>query len=377
MEESNRPTLIPQLLSGSEIQTMTETTENSTIPYVVTLGTAGGPRWWKDHAGLPRFGISTAVVIGETWYLVDCGQGAGRQANAAGLAMKDLGGVFITHMHSDHTVDLPSLLLFGAFELKNSPRGPIPIVGPGDRGKLPPLSPRATNVPTPIAPNQPTPGIAGLVSGILSAYATDCNDRIFDSLAPSPETQFSPQEIQLPKGLGFDPDQDVAPPMEPLEVFRDENVVVTAILVSHHPTAPAYAFRFETLTGSVTISGDTAPCSNMVRLARGTDLLLHEAINLDILAAQYSDAQMLEATMDHHRRAHTTAAEAGRIATEAEVTHLALHHLVPSYSPPEAWQEARQTFAGPVSIPEDLQIIPFGTSAQIPASATERNSHIR
>lgn len=348
---------------------MTESNSSSLIPYVVTLGTAGGPRWWKDHVGTPRFGIATAVVVGETWYLVDCGQGAGRQANAAGLSMTDLGGIFITHMHSDHTVDLPSLLLFGAFELKNSPRGAIPIVGPGDRGKLPPLSPRATTTPIPIAPDRPTPGVEGLVSGILSAYATDCNDRIFDSLAVSPAVQFEPREIQLPEGLGFDPDIDVAPEMEPIEVFRDANVTVTAILVSHHPTAPAFAFRFETVGGSVTISGDTAPCTNMVRLAQGTDLLLHEAINLDVLAAQYSDAQMLQATMDHHRRAHTTAAEAGQIAHDAGVAHLALHHLVPSYSPPEAWEEARTTFTGTLSIPDDLQVIPFGPDARAASPA--------
>lgn len=349
---------------------MPESNAAPVIPYVVTLGTAGGPRWWKDHQGTPRFGIATAVVVGETWYLVDCGQGAGRQANAAGLSMSDLGGIFITHMHSDHTVDLPSLLLFGAFELKNSPRGSIPVIGPGDRGKLPPLSPRATSTPKPIAPDRPTPGIDGLVSGILAAYATDCNDRIFDSLAVSPAVQFDPREIQLPAELDFDPDTNVSPEMEPIEVFRDELVTVTAILVSHHPTAPAYAFRFDTVGGSVTISGDTAPCSNMVRLAQGTDLLLHEAINLDVLAAQYSDAQMLQATMDHHRRAHTTASEAGRIATDAAVAHLALHHLVPSYSPPEAWEEARTTYTGTLSIPDDLQVIPFGLDARAIAPLT-------
>lgn len=332
-------------------------------PHVITLGTAGGPRWWKDHRGMPRSGIATAVVVDDTWYLVDCGQGAGRQAKAAGLEMPDLGGIFITHMHSDHTVDLPSLLLFGAFESKTSTRGPIPIVGPGDRGKLPPLSPRATAVPAPVAPQRPTPGVAGLVDGLLAAYATDCNDRIFDSLAKSPAEQFEPREIVLPAGTGFDPDTAVAPDMEPFEVFRDERVTVSAVLVSHHPTAPAYAFRFDTATGSVVVSGDTAPCANTVRLARDADLLLHEAIDLDLLARQYTDASMLQATMDHHRRAHTTAAEAGRIAREAGVRHLALHHLVPSYSPPEAWAEARTTFDGPLSIPDDLDVIPFGDTA--------------
>ncbi|HRO31625.1 MAG TPA: MBL fold metallo-hydrolase, partial [Citricoccus sp.] len=107
--------------------------------------------------------------------------------------------------------------------------------------------------------------------------------------------------------------------------------------------------------------------ANMVRLARGASLLLHEAINLDILQAQYTDAEMMQATMDHHRRAHTTAAEAGSIAAVAGVGHLALHHLVPSYSPPEAWDEARTTFDGPLSIPEDLDVIPFGGTGDTPS----------
>lgn len=330
------------------------------IPYVVTLGTAGGPRWWSDHRGEPRAGIATAVVVEDVWYLVDCGYGAGRQANRAGLSMTDLRGVFITHLHSDHVVDLSALLLFGAFELKDSAPEAIPVIGPGDRGKLPPLSSRALRAPEPIAPDHPTPGVRGLLEGLLAAYATDGNDRIFDSLAKSPADQFRAEEIAIPGGCGFDPDKQVAPPMEPIVVHVDERVTVRAILVSHHPTAPAFAYRFDTAAGSVTISGDTAPCDNLVRLAAGTDLLLHEAINLDSLARQYTDAEMLQATMDHHRRAHTTPVQAGEIATRAGARHLALHHLVPSYDPPEIWERAGETYGGTVTVPEDLAIIPFG-----------------
>ncbi|MEB7504935.1 MBL fold metallo-hydrolase [Arthrobacter koreensis] len=305
------------------------------------------------------------MVVNDSWYLVDCGQGAGHQAHAAGLAMENLAGIFITHMHSDHTVDLPSMLLFGAFELANGYREPIPVFGPGDRGKLPPLSSRAIEVPTPIAPQRPTPGVAGLLEGLHSAYATDFNDRIFDSLTKSPNEQFRAVEIELPEDIGFDPDTQVAPEMDPIVVFQDQNVTVTAILVSHQPTAPAYAYRFDTETGSVTVSGDTAPCANLVQLAQGTDLLLHEAINLELLASRYTDATMLRATMDHHRRAHTTAVEAGRIAQKAGARHLALHHLVPSYSPPEAWLEARTTYQGKLTVPADLDIIPFGRTTPV------------
>ncbi len=328
-------------------------------PHIVTLGTAGGPRWWADHRGAPRFGISTAVVVGDRWYLVDCGDGAGHQARAAGLEMAALDGVFLTHLHSDHVVDLPGILLFGAFELKSRTGGPIPIVGPGDRGRLTPLSPEATAVPRAVSPERPTPGVAGLVDGLIAAYATDVNDRIFDSLARSPHDTFESREIVVPPSTGFDPDANVAPDMEPIEVFRDEAVTVTATLVSHHPMAPAFAYRFETVGGSVTISGDTAPCDNLVRLARGTDLLLHEAIDIDRLAANYTDTAMLRATMEHHRRSHTTPAEAGRIASRAGARRLALHHLVPAHAHPSVWEHARQTFDGPLSIPDDLERIGF------------------
>ncbi|WP_232531898.1 MBL fold metallo-hydrolase [Microbacterium halophytorum] len=343
---------------------MTTTSE----PRIITLGTAGGPRWWADHSGAPRFGIATAVVVGERWYLVDCGDGAGHQASAAGLKMPDLGGIFLTHMHSDHLVDLPSIVLFGAFELKNRMSGPIAVVGPGDRGRLTPLSPQAASTPRAVAPERPTPGVMGLFDGLFAAFATDINDRIFDSLARSPRDTFDVTEIDLGAVSGFDPDTAVSPPMEPIEVFRDDLVTVTAVLVSHHPMAPAFAYRFDTDLGSVTISGDTAPCDNVVRLARDTDLLLHEAIDLDILAAQYTDTDMLNATMAHHRRSHTTPADAGRIAARAGAKRLALHHLVPSYAHPEVWRDAQTAYPGPLTIPDDLDILSFARSVQ-PASA--------
>lgn len=326
------------------------------LPRVITLGTAGGPRWWTSGAGAPRFGIATAIVVADRWYLVDCGSGVGHQAKAAGLDMSALSGIFLTHLHSDHVVDLPGLVLFNAFERRGA-TARIPVVGPGDRGRPTPLSPQATTTPVPVAAHRPTPGVAGMLEGLYAAFATDLNDRIFDSLVRSPADVYEPREIEIPPHVGFDPDTCVAPDMEPIEVFRDEYVTVTATLVSHHPMAPAFAFRFDTEQGSVTISGDTAPCDNLVRLAHSTDLLLHEAIDLDRLAAQYTDTDMLRATMDHHRRSHTTPAAAGEIAHRAGARRLALHHLVPAYAHPAVWQEAASTFGGQLLIPDDLDVL--------------------
>lgn len=73
---------------------------------VVTLGTAGGPVWWQSDAY--RAGISTAVVVEDRVYIVDTGTGVGRQLTQAGLSMANVHAIFLTHMHSDHTVDLGS-----------------------------------------------------------------------------------------------------------------------------------------------------------------------------------------------------------------------------------------------------------------------------
>ncbi|MEU6642717.1 MBL fold metallo-hydrolase [Saccharomonospora sp. NPDC046836] len=325
---------------------------------VVTLGTAGGPRWWGTPDGTSRSGISTAVVVDGAVYLVDCGQGTGSQLARAGLRMNQVRGLFLTHLHSDHVVDLPALLLFGQFERKNASAGPIAVHGPGRRGGLPPVSQHATATPQAVAPSNPTPGTVDMIQQLCAAYATDINDRIFDSLARPPSEHFDVHDIALPPGTGFDADSAVAPDMEPFTVFQDDRVAVTAILVAHPPMAPAFAFRFDTANGSVTVSGDTAPCANLERLARGTDLLLHEAIDLDLIASRYTDSAMLKATMDHHRRAHTTPRQAGRIAERAGVGALALHHLVPADAPRESWLAAAETFSGPLYIPEDLDVLP-------------------
>ncbi|NVM99010.1 MBL fold metallo-hydrolase [Arthrobacter sp. SDTb3-6] len=339
-------------------------------PRVVTLGTAGGPRWWTGENAGKRSGIATAVVVGEATYLVDAGHGVGRQMMLANLPVSSLRGIFVTHLHSDHTIDLGSLAIFGLFTF-GAGQHKIHLVGPGDRGALPPVSARATVPPSPVFPDNPTPGITGMFNHLMAAYATDLNDRILDSLRPSPFDYFVPQDIAIPAEAGYSPNGNPTPQgMEPFEIYSDELVTVTATLVEHPPIAPAFAFRFDTAAGSVTISGDTAPCENLVRLARGTDLLLHEAIDFDWVNKTYGGSSdgTGRASGDHHRKSHTSAAEAVELATRAGAGALALHHLVPGTTPLSVWQQAGADFAGDYYVPDDLDSIPFGHSA--PATRT-------
>jgi len=325
---------------------------------VITLGTAGGPRWWTGPEQGRRAGISTAVEVDGAIYLVDCGLGAGRQLMMAGLNLRSLHGVFLTHLHSDHVVDLPSIVLFGSVTLPGLGRR-IPLVGPGDRGILPPLSPRATTTPMPVSPECPTPGTRVLFERIVDAFATDINDRVLNALRPAPDTLFDPREIVVPDGVGYHPNDNPFPDMEPFLVFEDERVRVTAVLVAHAPMTPAFAFRFDTAHGSVTISGDTGPCENVVRIAQGSDLLLHEAIDFDWVAAEYShlDAEFAAASTDHHHRSHTSAQEALGIARRAGVGTLALHHLVPGAKPTAEWLDQAGIDGIRFLVPDDLDVI--------------------
>ncbi|WP_411731057.1 MBL fold metallo-hydrolase [Paeniglutamicibacter sp.] len=330
-------------------------------PHVVTLGTAGGPRWWTGENAGKRAGIATAVVVGDAVYLVDAGTGVGNQLMKAGFSTANLRGIFLTHLHSDHTIDLASLAIFGLFTITPG-QAPIHIIGPGDRGALPPASPRALVPPTPLYPKNPTPGTADMFSHLMQAYGTDLNDRVIDALRPSPLDHFIASDIQIPAGTGYDPNANPTPEnFEPFEIYRDELVTVTATLVKHPPIAPAFAFRFDTAEGSVTISGDTAPCENLVTLARDTDLLLHEAIDFDWVQRSYGSigTEAAAASMDHHRLSHTSAAQAIELADRAGARTLALHHLVPGTTPLATWLSHSKDFSGTFLVPEDLDTISF------------------
>ncbi|GAA1175647.1 MBL fold metallo-hydrolase [Nesterenkonia xinjiangensis] len=328
--------------------------------HVITLGTAGGPRFWRNSA---RTGIATAIVVDDGFYLVDCGHGVGRQMEKAGLEMSRLKGIFLTHLHSDHTVDLNTLALFGLFELQDRIGRPVPIIGPGNRGALPPVSPLASVEPDPMAPHSPTPGTAEMFLRLMEAAATDLNDRIIDALRPSPMAIFDAQDIDIPDALQFHPNENPVPATEGFEIYRDESVVVTATLVEHPPVAPAFAFRFDTAEGSVCVSGDTTYTPNMVRLSRDAGLVLHEAIDFDFMESMYRDKhdETSRASLAHHYKSHTSVVDAVRVAREAGARRLALHHLVPG-SGAIAWERvAAAGYSGEFLVPDDLAVIPFDT----------------
>ncbi len=327
---------------------------------LVLLGTAGGP--------LPspaRSGISQAVVTARHTYLVDCGSGVTRQLRRARLLSR-LRTVFVTHLHSDHVCDLFNVFLLGWPVLQWNP--PVHVLGPGPAGgarSLPPDDP-ARPVPLHHVAN-PTPGLVDLIDAQFRAHAYDINVRMREAGRRELLALVVPQEIAVPAQLGAGGPDRVSPDMAPILVFEDDEVRVTATLVRHAPVFPAFAYRFDTASSSVVLSGDTAPCANLVRLAEGADVLVHEVFDdsgFEQVPADAGDDEAWEAQRRHHHMltSHTPLDEVGRIAAEAGVRRLVLTHFVPGDDilPDEHWVKGVSGgFDGEVVVGHDLMELPL------------------
>jgi len=274
---------------------------------LILLGTGGGPRPRKAN------GPSAQVIVANgTAYVIDCGNGVARQLAFAGVPLAGLRHVFITHHHSDHDADYGNLIwLAWAAGLKTR----VDTWGP--------------------------PPLQKMTKLFFEMNAYDINTRIADEgrvpLIPMVHVH------ELNHGGA---------------VMQDENVKVTAALVNHPPVVPAFGYRFDAADRSIVISGDTTPSDNLVDLAQGADVLVHEALyvqGIDRLVAGVPNAATLKKSIMSH---HTTAEDAGRVAQRAGVKLLVLSHLVPPDDPAisdQMWIEAaRVHFQGPIIVGKDL-----------------------
>lgn len=300
---------------------------------VITLGVAAGPAIRG-----PENGMATAIVVDDAFYLVDFGIGCTRAAAEAGLVGDALRAGFITHLHSDHVAELPGYLLFNWGAPVQGIQRPIMIYGPAsDRADA----------------DGPLAGTRDLVSGLLSAYSYDIDIRQVDEGRP-PFTELLTVE-------------ELAPGDEAFDVYRDDRVRVRAVRVDHPPIEQAFAFRFDTDYGSVTLSGDTAFCQRLADLAQGSDLLVHEAVNL----GYYEELGFAGAFLDHQRNSHSHPRDAGRIAQSAGVHHLILSHFA-GRADTSWWRDmAAETFTGDISVASSGDV--FTTAA---ASARHKGTLI-
>ena len=278
---------------------------------------------------LPAPGRAQACVAVETpdhLYIVDAGSGSAATAQLSGIPLDKLRGILLTHYHSDHISDI------GDFNLNSWVAGrpaPLQIIGPE--------------------------GVERIVEGLNITYELDRGYRVAHHGA----------ELLNPE-LGVLHSRTIGE-----EVIVDEDGLrITAFEVSHPPIEPAFGYRLDYGDRSVVISGDSLVTSKIVELSDGADVVLHDAMALQLVqgieamsrgAGNTRLASVLHDIQDYH----ATTADLVRLVAEAEVGQLALYHLVPA--PRNAMAIA--AFKG--GLPDGAIITEDGMVISLPANSKE------
>ncbi|TGD89088.1 MBL fold metallo-hydrolase [Mycolicibacterium sp. CH28] len=311
---------------------------------LITLGVAAGP-----PPSANSYGISTALKIGSDLYLIDCGLGSLNAFTNAGLNFNDLQAMFITHLHTDHIVDYYSFFLSGGYKATHN-KAPVVVYGPGPAGGLPPSEVGNPHPPT-VNPADPTPGLAATTAALHKAFAYTSNIFIRDVGIVDIEDLVRVHEVAVPPGSDY---RNRSPKTKPFPVMEDDNMVVTATLVSHYDVYPAFAFRFDLKNPavSITFSGDTTKSDNLIRLAQGTDILVHEAmITLD--DSYYGNSF----PPTYLQNSHTSAEQVGEVAAAVNPKQLILSHYYPVDLPDSQWLEAvGKNYTGATTVAKDGQV---------------------
>ena len=302
---------------------------------LVLLGTAGAP---MPVAG--RAGISSAVIVDGRVFVIDCGRGSPSAVADAGLDFARLEAVFLTHLHADHTGDLAGMILYpwGIRSDDGGPLAPIRVYGPS-RPEVVPAGDATFHRETTIRPELPAPGTADLVENILAGYAYHLNVMPLDARMPDPGELVRGIDIPIPATTASNGQIPVA-------VYGDGVVRVSTVRVTHGRAAPALAYRFDTRDGSVVFSGDTTVNDDLIALAQGADILVHQVADL----AYLEQHGMTGPALERMAVLHTDVTEVGGVAEQAGVGELILSHYLPAE--PDAiteleWAErAGQGFSG-------------------------------
>ena len=194
-------------------------------------------------------------------YLVDCGAGVVRRVAAAGILVSKITRVFFTHLHSDHTIGYPDVILTPGVNDRNEP---LEVYGPK--------------------------GLADMTEHILAAYKVDIQERI-DGLEPANKDGYIVHTHEIDEGA----------------VYSDDNVRVESFQVNHG-SLESYGYKFVLPERTVVISGDTCPSENLIKHAAGCDLLIHEVYSAEGLTKRTTEWRK------YHSAVHTSTLEVERYA---------------------------------------------------------------
>mgnify|MGYP000642644623 FL=1 len=258
-----------------------------------------------------KSGPSLAIVVNNTSYIVDCGPGVVRRAAEASklgfpsLEAAQLKTLFITHLHSDHTIGLADIILTPAVLDRNAP---ISIYGPVGSKKM--------------------------TDDLMSAYKEDIAIRI-NGLEKGDAIAYQVYTNEIKEG----------------QIYKDSNLTVTAFNVQHGQWDNAFGFVFQTKDKKIVISGDCTYSENLIKYAKDCDILVHEV---------YSDAGLKKRTQrwqDYHSTFHTSTYQLADIANQVKPKLLILNHqLTFGTSLQSLLDELKSKYAGPVVNGADLDV---------------------
>lgn len=266
---------------------------------LILLGT-GTP-----NADVNKFGPATAIVVDGQPYIIDCGPGVVRRAVAAGIDVRKLNFLFVTHLHSDHTSGYPDFLLTPAVLERT---GPLNVFGPK--------------------------GIQSMNDHILKAYEKDMTLRI-DGEEHGTAAAYHVKVTTVEPGV----------------VYQDDKVKVTALKVNHGSWDKAYGYKFETPDKTIVVSGDCTFSQSIADACQNCDILVHEVFSEEGLSKRPAQWK------NYHTKFHTSTSQLAEIANRSKPKLLVLtHELVWSSTPEKLLDEIKSNYSGKVVFGNDLDV---------------------
>ena len=290
------------LLQVSSAASQTTQTSQSTTQ-IILLGT--GTPYPDPNASGP----ATAVVVGKRVFLFDAGAGVMRRINAARLPISGPEAVFITHLHTDHTLGYPDVILTSWVMRRTTP---LPVYGPR--------------------------GLRLMTRHLISAFAEDIKIRT-EGLEREVPGGYRVKVHEIKSGV----------------VYNRDGVRVTAVRVAHGSMKESYAYRIDTPDRSILISGDTAPSEALVRASRDLDVLIHEVYSPLHLAPEKRPGGKY--WPQYMREFHTSDVELGQLAARIKPKLLILTHIIRFGSTDDDLLKGIRAggFNGAVSVGKDLE----------------------
>lgn len=258
---------------------------------IILLGT-GTPNIFAD-----RMGPSFIVLYDEVTLLFDAGSGIVRRAKEAKIPLSQLDTLFISHLHTDHTLGLPDFMFAPSVSDRTNS---VSIYGPK--------------------------GTDSMISSLLKAYELDLHIRLFGLEKGSAEAyKYNISEIS------------------PGKIHEQNDVIVESFLVDHGDW-PCFGFRIQTPDRIIIYSGDTRPCENLITKAKNCDILIHEVYSLKNFSLKSQKWQK------YHQSMHTSTKELAFIANKVSPKQLVLFHQL-------YWQQSQEGLLNEVKLEYDGEVI--------------------